>query len=1334
MIKRPTNSSAKLLTPAVAAFVGDFLTSATREDPNQIQDYLDMIKTSPIVGPAVELKTLLGLTLFDDYKNPTEKYQTHIRRAFEQMRGSLRLSVAELLVVEPLGFACSHWAPAQIGGKWMLDSIRGLDPRKYEFRGKLGEITDLLHEGTPRAIQIPYDRVIHLTNQSWLAFGDPQGVATCRRAIALHKAWKIAIAALVIAAKRRGEPILIGYTGKEDVIVGKDADGNPVTVPAGEAMLQTLQELENGSVGATDVENRIEALEAANGSLILETIKEIERLMLQSFLIPETMLRSTGVGDSNLNSGQRELLNLVVGSRVDQIKEALIEQIVRPLLEWEFGEKIESYGSFPVPAQREANANELLNTLINAVYNGAFSAQDLDVINRMRELAQLPPVEAIAKLEGVPPPEFTDPGPATNTDTEEPAAEPDPPPPVIEDPAQFSANFGKLEKEEEDVQINITLNMGGDKVSLDSGDPGDPGLFAAAKTPKKATGKAAQTKNCKKGILCVGPKGAGCISALKTCKNNQPQTSGTTSKKVKNTTTKPPKATKGGGGGADPDPTKTPAVSPAVGQPAVTTGTDPIKLNQAELDAKRYALDRQFGPKLIGDAEANVRRILTDADTNVFIRVGSADTLSLILGDRFKTSAELGITSHRIPDLADKNYQTARNRVEAKTLGYDLDTPDADRPIYGYLGGPDMRGKAHDNVDLAYGSIAVQLKPDAKARTSFTGADSFKSGIASKLDNPNAASLAPVTRFGYDLDDPAVANHLKLSSVASQQQKLKLAASAKTIDDLNDLAPTGNRYIEAQVHGGVKPADIAALHFSPRGVDDQPTPAIAKFAKDNGVDLFVNGKKVDPDSILKGDKRSDLMIEGNAALKKAIATGDFGDLATFAEAIDTKAKKAALAPGETDRYLKVLFNEAGYDLKPQVVNSKGIDDARDDGATLMLRGMKDAGKTPRTALADQLREGDYYVGNGVYGNGTYVAHASTLKTVSARDPSLRWTPGSSQAGAKNAVDVLKKHGYVGASSKRANVRMALPASAKVISQSSLNSSLVDFKSKLSKWENDEIDKIPDRPAKAEWTRKDSEKWTDNVNPDIRPTQNVVTHKGRSYKETDIVYTHALADKDKPVASRKVLMFSDGNILTFHDIQSDGTPGPAQTIDSINQKFKADIVDQRTSLLESGLTAGDFTVGRKRNTPNGNTREILWNPYVSNTPIKLDYDSIREQYSYDAGRGWNEGFTDRRDALNAAIKEISTPRVAPGSTGRDPAKIAEIKEKASKIRMLYRDAGAGRTGKESSGRFATMLGFDAIALNDSYEPSRFMNLLNRGAILIQDTNFVPGRAASNNSIW
>jgi hypothetical protein len=103
----------------------------------------------------------------------------------------------------------------------------------------------------------------------------------------------------------------------------------------------------------------------------------------------------------------------------------------------------------------------------------------------------------------------------------------------------------------EDVQINITLNMGGDKVSLDSGDPGDPGLFAAAKTPKKATGKAAQTKNCKKGILCVGPKGAGCISALKTCRNNQPQTSGTTSKKVKNTTTKPPKATKGGGGGAD---------------------------------------------------------------------------------------------------------------------------------------------------------------------------------------------------------------------------------------------------------------------------------------------------------------------------------------------------------------------------------------------------------------------------------------------------------------------------------------------------------------------------------------------------------------------------------------------------------------------------------------------------------------------------------------------------------------------------------------------------------------------------------------------------------------
>lgn len=358
--------------------------------------------------------------------------------------------------------------------------------------------------------------------------------------------------------------------------------------------------------------------------------------------------------------------------------------------------------------------------------------------------------------------------------------------------------------------------------------------------------------------------------------------------------------------------TKKPKASPAPAQSnAVSSAT--VTTNQAELDKKRNNLAKRFGKQLVEKAETNVKQILDDPDNDIYIRVGSADTLEKILGNRFLTSAELNITQHKIPFLSD-DYQTARNRVEQKVLGVDLNTDPANRPIYGYMGSSDLNGNSHNSGVQDYGSIVVKLKPETKTRTTFTGSDSFKSGIASELvgaDNPpppNAASLVATTRHGYDKDSLPSGYPAFYKSKAGEKDQLTKAANANNIDDLvNHLSPTGAKYIETQIHGGVSPSDIAELRFESNKA--KPTPAIGQLAKANGIDLIVDGKKL-------SSKELDKLIGGNVT--PAAKTG-YKPKMTRAEA-DAYTKNSVYAN-------KVFYHGTG-DADAKSITTDGVDPLR----------------------------------------------------------------------------------------------------------------------------------------------------------------------------------------------------------------------------------------------------------------------------------------------------------------------------------------------------------------------------------------------------------------------
>ena len=368
-----------------------------------------MATTSPVIGSALQVIALMAVEGLGDYTHPDENIQAFIRTNFEQMAGSLALSIEELMSAYPLGYAVSQWGIEQRDGQWMLQDIQILHPADYHFEGKRGKIESIKWRGSGDEVAIPYGgedgRVIHCVNARHLSFRSPTGIATLKRINAAWKAWKIVVGEMLVAAQRQATPILAGYSdsavsvplygpdGRTPLV--DEATGEPVVVPAPVALLEQLSNLDNRSVISTDLQNKIEAIASqVGGDFFFKALTYLQQLQLMGLIFPETILTSTGVGDSNLNKGQRTTLGQVIESLLSQIKESLIENCIRWLIYWNFGEQ-ESYGSFVVPEDDDTNRIELFAALNNAVSSGWFSAADLEVLNKGRELVGLPAKEAI---------------------------------------------------------------------------------------------------------------------------------------------------------------------------------------------------------------------------------------------------------------------------------------------------------------------------------------------------------------------------------------------------------------------------------------------------------------------------------------------------------------------------------------------------------------------------------------------------------------------------------------------------------------------------------------------------------------------------------------------------------------------------------------------------------------------------------------------------------------------------------------------------------------------------------------------------------------------------
>lgn len=231
-------------------------------------------------------------------------------------------------------------------------------------------------------------------------------------------------------------------------------------------------------------------------------------------------------------------------------------------------------------------------------------------------------------------------------------------------------------------------------------------------------------------------------------------------------------ASVGGAAVVTPPPTPKPPEPAKVEPPKKDPYAIPIN-PKTEIKAQKHAITH-FGSKEAADkALRDLKEYLKDAP--VCMRV-PAEVFSKILDEgRFKNQHETGTSRGTLsPRL--------RAEAERKAFGKDLSKPE-EFPIYGYF----ATGKnGFSPYADGYGGMKIELKPEVRKRTTVTVGDSlsgFHSGVLTGTPS----------------------NHPRIASLDTPYER----GSSTT-----KMVPQS--YLEAQIHGPLRPRDIAKVYIQGR--------------------------------------------------------------------------------------------------------------------------------------------------------------------------------------------------------------------------------------------------------------------------------------------------------------------------------------------------------------------------------------------------------------------------------------------------------------------------------------------------------------------------------------
>lgn len=419
-----------------------------------VETFKRMLDTDETLSAGVNFMNLAMIARFGDYVHPNKKIQRFVRKAIDQMENSWHENLDEMFSAEWSGFSVTEqvWkfeedfdgAPAFVPkklvtyapltlvfavnrhGEVLPDGIfqyqrfhqtfmnsyvygirngelDGFRPDLFSAIGDYPYPIRIAADLTYLTVKIPKDHVIHLRSSSTGKFDSPYGKSIFR---AIYKNWVTKDAALkmwIIAADRKGTPLLVGWAAPNDTVLQENQGNDPLNpgqkmMRADLAMAETFKKLHNSSFvvlpGKKDEEYALEAIQTQGDMNVFKDLVDYcNKAIMRGLLIPPLVMSGgDGGGSYSLGQEHHKIFRQSVDGKLKPYKQAILQQFVRKIIAYNFPElewRAHGLGDFIVeefdPEVMDKLAT-IYSTLTTAGYMGPDLKVDMDTVRQKMNL------------------------------------------------------------------------------------------------------------------------------------------------------------------------------------------------------------------------------------------------------------------------------------------------------------------------------------------------------------------------------------------------------------------------------------------------------------------------------------------------------------------------------------------------------------------------------------------------------------------------------------------------------------------------------------------------------------------------------------------------------------------------------------------------------------------------------------------------------------------------------------------------------------------------------------------------------------------------------------
>lgn len=347
------------------------------------QFYKQMLEDDESIGTGLEYLAGRVVSKIGEFSHDDQRVKELVDHSIESVRGTMTEVRKDILRNSfAFGFGVAEFTIKDEGGLWVLSSMPVYDPSTISFKmarfpdNSYGIGSVMQKSGMGQDIEIPAGKCLIKTHGNG---NSPYGQSLLRRCYRWW-AFKRAVPKLwAVALERYGMPLLHGTA---------DSEGT------GKKLEEALANINSKAYVVTNDKCNVQTVGAPGGDIssgYMAADELCDKKIYRAMFLPSLLGSGENGGSYSLGQVHLELFNATAVSLAEEYIDCELEQLWRPLIEWNFGPQ-ESYGEFAITDSIPADEKRTLSEMLLNLANAGVVDPDSDR-NWMREVLGLPEPE-----------------------------------------------------------------------------------------------------------------------------------------------------------------------------------------------------------------------------------------------------------------------------------------------------------------------------------------------------------------------------------------------------------------------------------------------------------------------------------------------------------------------------------------------------------------------------------------------------------------------------------------------------------------------------------------------------------------------------------------------------------------------------------------------------------------------------------------------------------------------------------------------------------------------------------------------------------------------------